>query len=342
MELLPYRPHLLLRSGHLQTLMVGVLFGWRPPYAARQISIPLEDNDALIAHEELAPPAIAKGFDDSTPLNILIHGLGGDHSSPYLQRIAYRMAQRGQRVWRVDLRGSGAGLDLAWRPPHAGSSEDLASVVRAACQHYPLAPIRIVGFSLSGNIVLKMLGEAAAGALRQPVDFGRISSALAIAPPVDLHLCAANMERFSRKVYTRFYLRVLDGQVETRRARWPQWNQIARQPSIRTIREFDERYTAPLSGFANAAEYYTRASAKPWLQHIQTPTTLLIDRNDPIVDLQAFDALQLNSDTTRTVHTKLGGHMGYFGRDSQGKLLRWMEHYVEHHLLDCNSSSNHA
>ncbi len=331
MHILPYRPHPLLRSGHLQTLLVGVVYGQRPPHSAHSIHIPLDDNEALAVHEELGHPS-SPPLTPSTPLAILIHGLGGDHASPYLQRIAYQLRQEGFRVWRVDLRGSGSGLNLAWRPAHAGGSDDLAAVVQSACRQYPSAPLHIVGFSLSGNILLKMLGEAAAGAAHPQLDLDRIQSAAAIAPPVDLHSCADNMERLSRRIYTHYYLKVLDQQVRLRQEQWPQWRQIPNQPPLKSIRQFDARYTAPMCGFVDTDDYYTRASAIAWLPKIVTPTTLLVDRHDPIVTVESFEPSKLNQQSTELVLTSHGGHMGYFGLDSAGRNIRWMEYFVIEHL----------
>lgn len=327
MQILPYRPHPLLRSGHLQTLLVGVVYGERPNYHAAQIQVPLADGDVIVVHEELGEP-----LGEAAPLVVLIHGLGGDHSSPYMQRIAHQLRQSGMRVWRVDLRGSGCGMKLAWRPPHAGSSDDLAAVVRTACDRYPHAALHMVGFSLSGNILLKMLGEAASGADHGDMEWQRIASAIAVAPPVDLHHCANNMERPSRRVYTRYYLKMLRQQIEQRQAQWPQWQEVPEGPRLRSIRQFDARYTAPMCGFTDTDDYYTRASAKPWLRSIRTPTTLLVDRHDPIVTVESFDPSRINQQSTELVLTSYGGHMGYFGLDERGRHVRWMEYFVIEHL----------
>jgi uncharacterized protein len=313
--------------------MVGLRCGFRPPHRAERIEVPLADGESLAVHEETPQDCTAPTLVPNTPLVILIHGLGGDHTSPYLQRIAQQLRQAGLRVWRVDLRGSGQGLELAWRPAHAGCSQDLAAIVNRATQRYPDAPIRIVGFSLSGNVLLKMLGEAALGKLEPAIDLAAIDYALAIAPPADLHSCADNMDRPSRKIYTHYYLKMLDKQVELRRARWPQWQAIAREPRVRTIREFDARYTAPLGGFRDTDHYYTDASAIGLMQAITTPTTLVIDRHDPIVCVKSFEHVRLNAQSTEVITTSHGGHMGYFGLDSSGRSIRWMEHFVVQQIL---------
>lgn len=330
-------------------MMVGLICGERPLYNANQIPVALNHGEQLIVHEELGPP-----IRDEAPLTILVHGLGGDHTSPYLQRIAQQLRAAGQRVWRVDLRGCGAGLPLAWRPAHAGASHDLASVLAFATHRFPKIPIRMVGFSLSGNILLKMLGEAASGAATPEVDLSRVERAIAVAPPVDLQACSANMGRFSRKVYTYYYLKVLAKQVEQRRNYWEQWSTIPTMPPVKSIRDFDSRYTAPLGGFRNVDAYYRSSGAKQWLSKITTPTLLLVDRHDPIVTFRSFAGLSLEtpraaqeqdeqtgetnllqqsqtpvaSNPLKLHLTSRGGHMGYFGLDATGRMIRWMEHFV--------------
>ncbi len=326
--MLPYRPHPLLRNGHFQTLMLGISYGNRPAHHAEEIQIRLDDGEALVVHEELGGP-----LPETAPTAILIHGLGGNHRSPYLQRIAHQLRLAGVRTWRVDLRGSGAGLTLAWRPAHAGSSCDLAAVVREAQSRYPQSPLRIAGFSLGGNVLLKMLGEATEGGpLYGQFDLAGIDFALAIAPPINLHDCAGNMDRLSRRIYTRYYLQVLDKQVEQRRAIWPAWSAIAREPKIRTIRQFDARYTAPLSGFRDTTHYYDVASSDQWLKHIRTTTTILVDRSDPIVTAKSFENVMLDPSYVRVEYTRHGGHLGYIGIDDRGQPMRWMDHFVIHHL----------
>lgn len=325
--MLAYRPHPLLRNGHLQTLMVGLVEGYLPPVNTRAIEIELADGEKTLAHEERGAPMSA-----STPLVILIHGLGGDHTSPYLRRTAHQLMRRGLRVWRVDLRGSGHALKMAWKPAHAGSSHDLASILMHARNLYPSAPLLPVGFSLSGNILLKLLGEIGAGKSPLSSKEANIIFALAVAPPIDLHDCANNMDRWSRKLYTRYYVRLLQQQAELKRSIWPQWRDLPIQlpARIKTIRDFDTIYTAPLSGFESTDHYYSEASSIHWLPKIQTPTEIVLDRHDPIVTWHSHQRTQVDQRWVHFLHTQYGGHLGYFGRDDSGNVMRWIEYYVAH------------
>lgn len=322
----PFRAHPLLRSGHLQTVWGGLVPGKLAPYSAAPLVVELPDGEALVVHEERTGARA-----DDSPIVILVHGLGGDHSSPYLRRIAYRLSAANMRAWRVDMRGCGAGLEHGFRPSHAGASSDLTAVVSAAQQRYPRARMAIAAFSLGGNILLKMLGELADQPGQNLVDLSRIELAVAVAPPADLHVCSLNMERMTRLPYTRYYLKLLEKQVNARAARWEAWRAIAPKRGLRTIRQFDDWYTAPLAGFANSDEYYTLASSSRWFDKITVPTRLLIDQHDPIIPYEAFRQRTFSPCVTIET-TRFGGHLGYLARDSRGGVRRWLDDWTEHVL----------
>lgn len=316
-----FRPHPLLRNGHLQTIYGAMVTGPLPPYTAERHIIELGDGESMVVHEEKG-----RELDAAAPMAILVHGLGGDHSSPYMRRIAHQLCNQNIRTWRVDLRGCGAGLQHAYRPAHAGSSSDLAAVVAAAEQQYPRSSLAIAAFSLGGNILLKMLGELADGQYPQ-IDTSRIAKAMAIAPPADLHSCCVNMERFSRKVYTKYYLKMLGRQVRARAEKWEPWRAIRPATALRTIRHFDHWYTAPLAGFASTDEYYCKSSAKHWLNKIQVPTRVLLDKHDPIIPIAAFEGITFGS-AIEVEHTRFGGHLGYLGIGPRGTTRRWMDEWT--------------
>lgn len=319
-----FRPHPLLRSGHLQTVFGALVHGWLPPYRAVPQVIPLADGEALVVHEEQVDELLPA----DAPLVVLVHGLGGDHRSPYLRRIAARLASSGMRVWRADMRGCGAGLKYAYRPAHAGSSADLAAIVAWAQQRYPESRQGIAAFSLGGNLLLKMLGELTEDPQRWSIDPSRIAQAIAVAPPADLHGCTINMERASRMPYTRYYLKMLERQVRERAEHWEAWRTVSPALPLRTIRQFDHWYTAPLAGFSSTDEYYTTSSSTRWLAKVCVPTLLLIDQHDPIIPYGAFSGHEFSSSISVQV-TRFGGHLGYIARDRLGRVRRWMDDWTE-------------
>ncbi len=325
-----FKPHPLLRSGHLQTVLGALAKGALPPYRAIDRKVPLADGEALVIHEEQTPQLIHENS-----LALLVHGLGGDHSSPYMRRIATRLAQAGYRVWRMDLCGCGAGMQHSHRPAHAGTSGDLAAVLAYAQKVYPQAQIAVAAFSLGGNILLKMLGELVEGELSIDIDRSRIAKAIAVAPPADLHTCSMNMERLTRRPYTNYYLKMLGKQVKARADRWDAWKAISPNERLKTIRQFDRWYTVPLGGFKNTDDYYSAASSKRWLNKIDVPTHLLLDRDDPIIPFRSFQNVEFSPSIECEV-TRFGGHLGYLARARGGGLRRWMDDWTEqmfHHVF---------
>ena len=189
----------------------------------------------------------------------------------------------------------------------------------------------IAAFSLGGNILLKMLGELAERPGQTLVDLPRISLAVAVAPPADLHSCSLNMERMSRLPYTRYYLKLLEKQVRARASRWEAWRAITPKVTVRTIRQFDDWYTAPLAGYADTDDYYTRASSSRWFDKINVPTRLLIDEHDPIIPFSAFRQRTFSPSVVIEM-TRFGGHLGYLARDARGGTKRWLDKWIDHIL----------
>jgi hypothetical protein len=232
-------------------------------------------------------------------------------------RIARKLAERGMRVFRLDLRGCGAGRNLACQPYHAGRWEDLQAVAEFIGQLCPGAPLEIAGFSLGGNLVLRWLAEST------PTS-SAVSRAMAINPPVDLARSTANIAATARGLYDRHFARLLYRQVQGSR----QWRadsplaQAARPP--RRLIDFDELFTAPLSGFRNAAHYYASASAAPVISAIQVPTLILSARNDPLIPPEML--LDLRRPALVQLHIEMdGGHLGYIGRESSDPDRHWMD-----------------
>jgi len=305
------------RGGQAQTLWGHLLSSDGEPLSrAPRLEVELADGDRLSVH----------ALDGSSGVRIvLLHGLSGDVDSDYVRRSARRLAAHGHSIWAVNLRNAGSGRGLARHPYHSGRSEDLAAVLAASHARQPGLRHLVVGFSLSGNIALL------AAASREPGCDGVI----AINPPSDFAACAERLHQGFNRIYElRFVARLRrDIELVTRlgavRARAP----VGFFDPLRTL---DDRFTAPASGFVDAADYYARCSSAPRLSSVQVPTVLLSAIDDPLIDASVFARVQVSSNVTLHLEAH-GGHMGYLARGAGGGYERWLDGAIEHYaheLLD--------
>jgi len=312
-DLPPFRPHPLLRSGHAQTLGTVLWLSPTFPYRARQVRVAVDRDDTIVLHDD-CPPAWRPGARAA----ILSHGLSGSHQSAYMQRVAKRLNDIGIRTYRVDLRGCGAGKGLARWPYHSGQSDDLSAAVLAVSAECPDSPVTVLGFSLSANIVLKLLGESGE---RPP---GNLDSGVAVSPPIDLHECVIEIQRLSNRIYDRYFVRQLLGQIHERELADPTRPRANFKVRPRRLIELDDAYTAPLSGFASALDYYQKCSAVTQLRTIALPTLLITAGDDPIIPRRLFDAATISP--TVSLHIAAGGgHLGFLGRRGDDPDRWWMD-----------------
>ncbi len=321
MPLPPFKPLPFLGNAHVQTVL-GAFFGNEAPRQPLQTTVvPLSDGDGIAAHMA-SPPAWASG----APQAVLVHGLGGCHASPYVVRVMNRLLGRGWRVVAVDMRGAGAGVAHASRIYNAACSDDIAAVVRHFQALAPDSPTCLVGFSLGGNIVLKLAAEAVTTGMA-------LAAVVAIAPPVDLERCSRLIEKLP--FYNRFFVRHLTDQV---RKHEETHAHVPRTPFPRglTLLEFDDLYTAPRGGYAGALDYYRRASSLPLIDAIQAPTLVLSARDDPFVCAQPLEKLAPRKNIETHIAAQ-GGHLGFLGFDGAGG-VRWAERHVVEWLCERVSS----
>jgi uncharacterized protein len=314
----PFRPHPFVRGGHAQTIVgcylpVGVRLN-----GSRQRRVPLADGDSVVLHDD--------GPVEARSAALLVHGLGGCGLSGYMLRCSAKLRQRGVRVFRMDLRGCGAGIGLARHPLHAGRSEDAAAALAYASQECPGLPIHVVGFSMGANIVLKLVGELGD---RAPA---WLASVMAVSPPIDLVGCSQAIVRSLGGHYDRRFVQSLLRHVRQRTRLLPDALVRPLDPRPQTIREFDRRFTAPLSGFADVDDYYTRASSGPLLSKIAVPTLIVAAASDPIVPVAPFKRASY-SPTTQLAITPCGGHLGYVGARGDDPDCRWLDWRVVEWVL---------
>ena len=319
-----FHPHPLLRGPHAQTIGAMYLPGAAFPYRARRHHVTLDDGDTIVLHDDRPP-----NWNDGDRVAVLVHGLAGCHLSRYVVRVAGRLNQHGLRTFRMDQRGCGAGATLARLPFHSGRSDDLAAALKLVAEICPGAPLAVVGFSMGGNIALKLLGEDHLGVPEQ------LDRAVAVGPPTDLAACAAAIDRRGNRVYRRHLLRtLLRGQRV--RERNPEAVRLESQRRPRTIRELDDVFTAPVCGFGDADTYYRQCSSGSSIQNIRVPTRILTARDDPLVPYEQFERLDLPSSIDLTA-TDGGGHLGFLGRRNHDPDRRWMDWRVVDWLTDESS-----
>ena len=308
-----FRPHLLLKGGHAQTLAGVYLPGPRYIYRARQHRVQLADGDQLILHDDCPD-----GWQPGRRAALLIHGLAGCHESGYMQRIAHKLSTRGVRVFRMDLRGCGAGQELASLPYHSGRSEDAVAALEEIARIAPNSPVTLVGFSLGGNITLKLAGEL------EDRPCAHLDSAMAVCPPADLAACSRQIQKWPNTLYDRYFVVRLIEQLEARRHLLPREHALpfARQP--RNLWEFDNLFTAVVCGFGTAENYYATASSLPLVSRIQLPTMILASRDDPMIPPNGLESVELPP-AVRLHMTDHGGHLGFIGRAGIDPDRRWMD-----------------
>ena len=309
----PFVPHPLLGNPHAQTLVAAYLGGKIYPYRARRRLVELPDGDRLVVHDD-CPPAWRPG--DRTAL--LLHGLAGDHASPYMRRIAAKLTARGVRAFRLDLRACGAGLRLARRPYHSGRSDDAAAALVAVARWCPGSPTTLVGFSLGGNLTLKLLGELG----ERPC--GQLDGAVAICPPIDLAACSHEIGKRQNRLYDRHFVQLLWSQLQ-------RWQRLvpgaARADALRrprTLWELDNVFTAPVCGFGTADNYYRQSSSASLVASIRRPTLIVAAADDPLIPASIFRQLRWPACVELRIADR-GGHLGFIGRRNGDPDRRWMD-----------------
>ena len=317
-----FKPLPFLHGGHRQTLAAFLFKGKRRPYQAVQHVFDLDQGDRTILHDDC--PA---GWTDGGPVALLLHGLAGCHGSDYMVRVADKLNSQGVRTFRLDHRGCGAAQGMSRGLYHSGKSEDLLAAwetVRSLCSQSPGA---IIGFSLSANIVVKTAGTC---------DWSTDDTAgprcvVAVNPPIDLEQCSRALGRRGNWIYDKHFVKLLIGDVERRLVDFPSLPKPWKTPP-RTLREFDDLYTAPTAGFDGVADYYARCSGNQFVESIRVPTLILTAEDDPIVPPEAFR--NLPSVEGVTVHIAAsGGHLGYLGRKQSDPDRRWMDWRVIEWLM---------
>lgn len=312
-----YRAPGWLPGGNLQTLYPALLAPV-PAVTYRRERWDTPDGDFIDLDWTEPQDRGLRNGESELPLLVLFHGLEGSSNSHYARALMHAARARGWHGVVVHFRGCSGEINRLPRAYHSGDSTEIDWILRRLRDRHP-APLFVTGISLGGNALLKWLGEqgsAAAGVVRR---------AAGISAPVDLHAAAAALERGFNLAYTKHFLATMKRKSLAKLLAHPGLFDIARLRAARTLREFDDLVTAPLHGFRDVDDYYTRSSSKPWLACITVPTLLLNARNDPFLPAAALPAPHELAAAVSAVFPDEGGHVGF--PDTSGTLA-WLPHNV--------------
>lgn len=304
-----YRSPFGLSNGHLQTIYPTV-FRRQPivDYARERIDTP--DGDFLDLDW------LKTGT--TNRLVILTHGLESSSNSKYICGMAQVFERRGWHALAWNLRGCSGEPNACLTSYHSGSTGDLSTVINHAIRTQSYDTIALVGFSLGGNITLKYLGDI--GNAVAPA----IKAAVAFSVATDLASSAARLERFENKIYMRRFLTTLTDKVRYKMKQFPGKVAAAKLNRMRTFREFDGTYTAPLNGFENANDYWRRCSCSQVLSNISVPTLLVNAYNDPFLPEACYPSKVAQNHSKLYLETpRSGGHMGFIALNEENEY--WSE-----------------
>jgi len=252
---------------------------------------------------------------DSVGQLVMVHGLEGSSDAGYKRSMAQRALEAGLAVHRFNMRSCGGTEDLAPSNYHAGQTSDLRTVVE---QLRPDGPIVLAGFSLGGNVVLKLAGELGHTDL--------IAGVCAVSTPIDLAACVERLGHRVNAIYSWRFLSRLKQRLRRRARQAPGSYNDSELGRVHSVYDFDDFYTARLFGFGSADNYYATQAAKNYLQAIRVPALIIQAKDDPLIPFAVYrhTAFQTNSSLT-LLAPEHGGHLGFIAR---GRQRFWLDPVV--------------
>jgi predicted alpha/beta-fold hydrolase len=307
-----------LASGHRMTL-----YSWgNPRYfprlprpSRRYFDVAARTRVVADCHWHVSPQ-------DRTTL-LALHGLNGSSDAHYMRGLAAKAFERGMNVVRLNQRNCGNTEHLSEGLFHSGLTADAAHVIHELTDVDRLRSFAVAGYSLGGNLALKLAGEYGSHAPKELV------AVAAVSPIIEIGECTRALERPENWLYQWNLVRDLKRRMRRKDRCDPGRFDLTRLDAITTVREFDEVYTAPYFGFRNAEDYYHRASAMRVIDRVSVPALVITSEDDPFVPSQPFR----NAKVTGNPHIDLrisahGGHCGFVGPRSGEDDGYWAENQI--------------
>ncbi|MEQ1759162.1 MAG: alpha/beta fold hydrolase [Vicinamibacterales bacterium] len=263
------------------------------------------------------------GDRSSHPTIILLHGLEGSSRAHYMAGIADKAWARGWNVVRLNQRNCGGTEHLSRGLYHSGLTGDPLFVLQELIEKDGIGAVVIAGYSLGGNLALKLAGDLGETAPPQ------LKGVCAVSPTMDLARCVDALERRQNIAYEFNFVRNLKRRMRRKAAAFPDLFDVRPLKQVWTVRQFDEAYTAPHHGFRDAADYYHRASAMRVLDRIRVPALIVTAEDDPFVPSEPFrDPVVLGNPSITVAVTPTGGHCAYLARPEADFDGYWVEREI--------------
>ena len=299
--MIAFKPAPFLKNGHLQTLYPA-LFTKTIDLEVQEEKFTLPDGDFLECVWYKKPKV-----GDKTPIVILFHGLAGSVNSPYIQRAMKALGDKGFAISLMHFRGCGKEMNSLARSYHSGETEDAKAWIEHIQKHYHDSALYAVGYSLGGNMLLKLLGELG-------VD-SPLKAAVAVSVPMVLESSADTMNEGFSKLYQYNLMEALKRQLIKKYAYHDMHKLIGiREVDVKKLTsfwEFDDVYTAPIHGFKDAKEYYAKSSSRQYLKTIETNTLIIHALDDPFMSKKVIPKEdELSKQVTLECYEN-GGHVGF-------------------------------
>ncbi len=316
MDLIPFSPKTFAKNPHIQTLL-GEFTKVEVPIKPRHRKVlTLSDGDQIAYN-------VYAGTSDYVVT--VGHGLTGSNRAQYIRSISSELNQRGHTVVAYNHRNCGDGFGLSRRTYHSGRSEDLGELIYSLKKEFPDKKQIAIGYSMSGNALLKLLGDPRH---KENSSIALPEFAIAINAPINIGKTSSLLNRGVNRIYQYNFIRALNiyaGRLHSRgllekKYQFSNW--------LTSMEKFDIDFTGPESGYGTAQNYYDSCSAMNYLQHINTKTVIITAEDDPFVDSKDYEQAQSNPQI-QLLMQKHGGHMGYI---AEKKLPhgshRWLDYAI--------------
>ena len=325
-----FEPHPWLTSGHLQTIVGNFLP--RPaftlPAEAETVEVDAADGSRILCHCHWQPDPVRA----ARLTVVLLHGLNGSSNSRYIRGVTARAWDAGMNVVRMNMRNCGGSEALTPTLYHSGRSGDVGAVVRHFTERFGLERVALIGYSMGGNMVLKLAGEWGA---RRP-----LVAVATVCPAIDLANCADALHETPNLIYERHFLRALMQHFHYKASLFPGVYRSDNIGPVRSIREFDQKIVAPHCGFSDADDYYYRAASARVIDGIAVPTLILRAQNDPFIRLipETRERILANPHI-ELIEPRHGGHCAFLSRRSADG-VHWAEAAVIRYLQSVTEANS--